>query len=177
MVQGFIMELITHVLTGIFIQILCFRYLAFPFNILLTMLFAFLSHFVIDTFAKLTYHTPVALKDDKFWVYWHYIIYISSGATIITGLIFYPPYLLGGLFANLVDLWDWVILRPLQNKKKKKDPESKWGEGYFIHPIIDWIRDKPFGWLPNWNYKRKGIIIEIITIFSLIFLIIFFLLP
>ena len=167
------MELITHVLTGILIQVLCFKYLVFPFNFLLTMLLAFLSHFFIDTLAKITYHTPVALKDDKFWVIWHYIIYISSASVIILGLSFYFPYIIGGLFANLVDIWDWVILRPRQNKKKKENPESKWGEGFFIHPIIDWIRDKPFFWLPNWNYKKKAIIVEIITItilFALIFL-------
>ena len=171
------MELITHVLTGILIQILCFKSFVFPFNILLTMLFAFLSHFLIDTLAKITYHTPVALKEDKFWVYWHYAIYISSASVILIGLISYFPYLLGGLFANLVDIWDWVILRPTQNKKKKEDPDSKWGEGFFIHPIIDWIRDKPFSWLPNWNYNRKAILVEIITITTLFNLILFFLLP
>ncbi len=165
------MELITHVLTGVLIQILCFKYLIFPFNFLLTMLFAFLSHFFIDTLAKITYHTSEALKEDKFWVIWHYIIAISSFSVIGIGIIFSIFYVLGALFANLVDIWDWVILRPIQNKKKKENPDSKWGEGYFIHPIIDWIRDKPFFWLPNWNYKKKAIIIEIITIITLFLLI------
>ena len=171
------MELITHVLTGVLIQVLCFKYLVFPLNLLLTMLFAFLSHFVIDTLAKITYHTAEALKDDKFWVIWHYIIAISSISTICVGLFFFIPYIIGGLFANLVDIWDWVILRPIQNKKKKENPDSKWGEGYFIHPVIDWIRDKPFFWLPNWNYKKKAITVEIITITILLILILFFLLP
>ena len=170
------MELITHILTGILIQVLCFKYLIFPFNFLLTMLLAFLSHFVIDTLAKLTYHTPVALKDDKFWVIWHVITYMLSASVMIAALIFYIPYYLGGIFANLVDIWDWGLLRPIQNKKKKVNPETKWGEGFFIHPIIDWIRDKPFFWLPNWNYKKKAIVVEIITITVLLILIVFFLL-
>jgi len=167
------MEAITHILTGVLIQVLCFKYLLFPFNFLLTMLLAFLSHFIVDTLAKITYHTPVALKDDKFWVIWHVITLVSA---VGVRIVFFIPYVLGGLFANLVDIWDWGILRPLQNKKKKENPESKWGEGYFIHPIIDWIRDKPFYWLPNWNYKKKAIIVEIITITTLFILIIFFLL-
>jgi len=167
------MEAITHILTGVLIQVLCFKYLIFPFNFLLTMLFAFFSHFLIDTFAKITYHTPVALKEDKFWVIWHVVTIISA---VGIGIVFFIPYVLGGLFANLPDIWDWGLLRPMQNKKKKKDPDSKWGEGFFIHPIIDWIRDKPFFWLPNWNYKKKGVVIEIITITTLFTLIIFFLL-
>ena len=168
------MEAITHILTGVLIQVLCFKYLVFPLNFLLTMLFAFLSHFAIDTLAKITYHTPVALKDDKFWVIWHVVTLIAA---VSAGIVFFIPYVLGGLFANLVDIWDWGILRPMQNKKKKEDPDSKWGEGFFIHPIIDWIRDKPFSWLPNWNYNRKAILVEIITITTLFTLILFFLLP
>lgn len=167
------MEAITHILTGILIQVLCFKFLIFPFNFLLTMLIAFLSHFFIDTLAKVTYHTPVALKDDKFWVIWHVVTIIAA---VGVGITFFIPYVLGGLFANIPDIWDWGLLRPIQNKKKKENPESKWGEGYFIHPIIDWIRDKPFFWLPNWNYKKKAIIMEIITITILFTLIILFLL-
>ena len=167
------MEAITHILTGVLIQVLCYKYLVFPLNFLFTMLFAFLSHFIIDTLAKITYHTPVALKDDKFWVIWHLVTLISA---VSIGIIFFIPYVLGGLFANLVDIWDWGILRPIQKKKKKENPESKWGEGFFIHPIIDWIRDKPFSWLPNWNYKKQAVIVEIITISILIHSIVFFLL-
>ena len=116
------MEAITHILTGVLIQVLCFKYLLFPFNFLLTMLLAFLSHFIVDTLAKITYHTPVALKDDKFWVIWHVITLVSA---VGVGIVFFIPYVLGGLFANLVDIWDWGILRPLQNKKKKENPEFK----------------------------------------------------
>ena len=70
------MEDITHFLTGVLIQILFFMYFIFPFNILFTMVFAFLSHFLIDALAKITYHTPEALKGDKFWIIWHIIIYL-----------------------------------------------------------------------------------------------------
>lgn len=168
------MEDITHFLTGVLIQILFFMYFKFPFNILFTMVFAFLSHFLIDALAKITYHTPEALKGDKFWIIWHIIIY--SGSLIIL-IIFFIPYWLGMLFAKIVDIWDWIILRPIQNKKKKKNPESKWMEKYFFHPIIDKIRKRTLFWLPNWNFKRKGIIPEIIIILFLLATIMFLIYP
>ncbi|MFX0044059.1 MAG: hypothetical protein ACFE8L_14185, partial [Candidatus Hodarchaeota archaeon] len=65
------MNLITHVLVGVFIQILFFEFFIFPFNFLLTIIFAFLSHFIVDALAKITYHTPEPHWDDKFWVSWN----------------------------------------------------------------------------------------------------------
>ncbi len=161
------MEGITHILTGMIVQILCFIYLAFPFNIIFTIIFGFFSHFVIDTLAKITYHTPEAHKDDKFWVAWHIITPVLCLVLIIWVAIvnLFWFFLLGAISANLVDVWDWVILRPKQNKLKEKDPKAKfWGENLFIHPAIDWIREKPFSWLPNWNHEKKGVIVELITI-------------
>ena len=128
------MEAITHILTGVLVQILCFQYLIFPYNILFTILFAFFSHFIIDALAKITYHTPEPRKEDKFWLIWHIII---LGGSIIGLVWFFIPFWLGELFANLVDVWDWLILRPIQSKKKKLNPETNWGEKYFLHPLID----------------------------------------
>jgi len=158
------MELITHLLTGILVQLACFIFFIFPLNIILTIIFGFLSHFLIDTLAKITYHTPEPHKEDKFWVAWHIITpvlaIILAIWVILIGKFWF--FLLGTIAANAVDIWDWLILRPIQN------PEAKfWGEKLYIHPTIDWIRDHLFGWLPNWNYKKKGIIPEIITIVSL----------
>lgn len=170
------MEGITHVLSGIFVQLMCFKYLVFPFNLIFTIILGFFSHFVIDTLAKLTYHTPESHKEDKFWVWWHIITLalalIVAVWMMIIGLFFF--YLLGGIMANLVDIWDWTILRPIQNKKKKENPDSTWGEGYFIHPAIDWIRDKALSFLPNLNRNKKGVINEIITITILWVLIVIF---
>ena len=53
--------------------------------------------------------------------------------------------------------------------------EAKWNEKGFFHPAIDWLREKPFFWLPNWNYEKKGVIVEILTIVILWTLIIYFL--
>jgi len=122
----------------------------------------------------LTYHTPESRKEDKFWLIWHIIILASSAAVLV---VFIVPFWLGILFANLVDVWDWLILRTIRNRKKRKNPESNWANlnKYYIHNIIDWIREKPCSWLPNLNYKRYGIIVEIINIVLLSILIWIFL--
>lgn len=133
-----------------------------------TILLAFLSHFIVDAFAKITYHTPEPQKEDKIWVAW---MYISIGITmafvvwvIIIGRFWF--FFLGGFFSVLVDIIDWGILRPYQNKKNKQADKSYWQQGYFFHLFIDKIRDRvpPFSWLPDWNYKHKGILPELLII-------------
>jgi hypothetical protein len=119
---------------------------------------------VVDTFSVITYHTPEAQKGDKFWLIWHYFIYAISLFSIV---IFLIPYWLSMLFANVMDLWDWFILRTVQRKVKYKNPESNWGDQYYFHRIVDWVRGRLFFWLPKRNYKKSGIIIEIILICGL----------
>jgi len=163
------LETITHNLVAVVIQILCFNFLRFPWNFTFTIFFAFISHIFVDAIAVITYHTPDPHKEDKFWLIWHYFIYMVSLFSIV---IFFIPYWLGMLFANVMDLWDWFILRPIQKKVKNKDPESKWGDKYYFHRIVDWVRDKLFYWLPKRNYKKSGIIIEILLICGLSLIII-----
>lgn len=162
------METITHNLVAVFIQILCFTFLIFPWNLILTMIFAVISHIIVDALAVITYHTPDVQKGDKFWIIWHYFIYAVSLFSIV---IFIIPYWLSILFANIVDLWDWFTLRPIQKKIRNKNPESKWGDRYYFHPIIDWVREKLFFWLPKRNYNKSGIVIEIAIIIIFILLI------
>jgi len=152
------METITHNLIAVFIQILCFLYFIFPLNVIFTIIFAFLSHIIIDALSVITYHTPDPQKGDKFWLIWHYFIYVVSLFSIV---IFIIPYWLSMLFANIIDLWDWFILRPIQKKIRNKNPESKWGDKYYLHRIVDWVRKKLFYWLPNRIYKKSGILVEI----------------
>jgi hypothetical protein len=161
------MEAITHILMGVLIQIVCFEYLPFPFNIIITIILAFFSHFLIDALAKITYHTPDARWNNIFWVGWHIFIF---GISILATVWFFIPYWLGLLSANFVDIWDWLILRNIQKVKQRSEnnhSEDVWGEKYFIHSVIDKLRAKVFFWLPNWNYKKRGIIPELflITVF------------
>ena len=158
------METVTHNLVAVIIQILCFKFLLFPFNIILTIILAIFSHVFVDAIAVITYHTPEVQKRDKFWLIWHIIIY---GLSILSIIFFIVPFWLSILFANIMDIWDWFILRPIQKRIRKKNMESNWGDKYYFHNFIDWFRDKFLGWLPKWNYKRTGIIFEILLITGL----------
>lgn len=162
------MEAITHFLTAVIIQILCFKYFLFPLNIIFTIVFAFSSHILSDILSSLTYHTPEIIKGDKFWIIWHVIIYGASATTII---IFIIPYWLAILFSYLPDIIDWHIMRPIQKFRKMKNSESKVKYKYLIHPIIDWLRMKLFFWLPNLKDKKYAIMTELLIISILSFLI------
>jgi hypothetical protein len=161
------LEFITHNLFAVIIQILCFKFVIFPFNLILTIIFAFLSHIITDAITVITYHTPEVQKN-TFWIIWHVIIY---GLSIFSLVILFIPFWLSILFANVMDFWDWYFLRPIQKKKKKKNPETVWGEKYYLHRIVDVTRDKLFYWLPRWNYKKAGILIEIFIIVFLVVII------
>lgn len=165
------MESITHNLTAILIQIFCFHFFLFPLNIIVTIILAFFSHFVSDAFSKLTYHTPEAMKADKFWITWHIIIYSAS---ITTAIIFFIPFWVSILFVNLPDIIDWFILRPIRNKNKRKNPESNLKKNYSVHQISDWIRNELLFWLPDLTYKKYGIITELLIIGILTFFICLF---
>ncbi|TKJ20733.1 MAG: hypothetical protein CEE43_11760 [Promethearchaeota archaeon Loki_b32] len=151
------MNLQTHILTGILIQIFCFRVFILPFDIVFTILFAFLSHFIIDAFVLITYHTSEPQKGDLFWISWQIISY-GSGTILI---LFFLPYALGMLFANLIDIIDWLILRQIHRIKLKTE-KLDWTKNYFFHNFVAKIRKYTLFWLPNWNYNKKGIIPEII---------------
>lgn len=151
------MNLLTHVLAGILLQISCFRLFLFPLDLILTIIFAFFSHFIIDAFVLITYHPSEPQKGDKFWLSWQIITY---GTGILTSVCFFP-YVLGIIFANLVDIIDWLILRPF-HELRVKSSKTDWKRNYLFHSLIAKIREKTLFWLPNWNYEKKGIATEII---------------
>lgn len=158
------METITHNLVAVIIQILCFSLLLYPWNVIFTIIFAFLSHILVDALSFITYHTPDVQKGDKFWFVWHFLIY---GTSLFSIIIFFIPYWLSILFANIMDVWDWFTLRPIQRKIRENKPDSKWGDKYYFHQIVDWVRKKLFFWLPKRIYKKSGILIELLLIVAL----------
>jgi len=166
------METITHCFAGIIIQIICFRYLLFPLNVVLTIILAVASHIVIDVFARITYHTPKPQWKDKFWITWHIII-ISCAVIVI--VIYINPFWLGMLFAKLPDIVDWRILRAIQRRIYKNTPNSSREPKLIFHPLVNWLRNKFFYWLPDLNYKRYGIIIELLFL-TFLSIIIYFIL-
>lgn len=160
------MQAITHFLVGIIIQMLLITFYP-PFNIILIIVLAFFSHFLVDSVAKMTYHLKEAQPHDKFWVIYHIIIYTASGIVLV---YFWNPYWWAMGIASIIDIYDWVFIRGI--RKLKKNP--LWLEGYEIHPFIDKFREKFFRWLPDWNEKRFAVIPEAILI-AILLVIIYFL--
>ncbi|UCG90018.1 MAG: hypothetical protein JSU57_06025 [Candidatus Heimdallarchaeota archaeon] len=161
------MQLPTHLIVGILIQYLISVVVPTPtwLAVILVAIIAFYSHFFLDGLSRLTYHPPERIHDN-FWLTWHIFVYLSG---IIIIILFFQGYWFGMLFANLPDLWDWYTLRNIASRKN--NPE--WGKQYYLHPIADKVRSSLFMWTPNLNYKKTGIIPEVILI-SLWFVIIIF---
>ncbi|HMF32834.1 MAG TPA: hypothetical protein VKK79_15525, partial [Candidatus Lokiarchaeia archaeon] len=140
------------------IQKFLFGWLHLPWNFLLVIVLAILSHFIVDVFVKITFHTPEPHPEWRFWVIANTSFYVAS---VITAIILFIPYWWAMLAANVIDIYDWVILRPVQAVKRKKNPEYTL-EKYMIHPRIERFRDKHLTWVPNLLYDPKGVIPEII---------------
>ena len=159
------LQAITHFLTGIIIQALLINFIP-PLGIILILIIAFFSHFLIDSLAKVTYHLKDPQWHDKFWVIYHIII-LTIGAIIL--VYFWTPYWWGMGFAVLIDIYDWGFIRGI--RKVKNDP--LWLQKYEIHPLIDKFRNKFFAWLPDWNAKRYAVVPEAILIAFLLVIIYF----
>lgn len=105
-----------------------------------------LSHVIVDVFALMTYHVPDPRPNDKFWLSYHIFMYI---ATVIFVLFYISAYWVPMMASVLVDLADWLIIRPIFKKDKG-----------VIHPYIVAIRNLFFPWIPNFIEKKWSVIIE-----------------
>lgn len=147
-----------------------FPLLAAPWNVIVVFILAALTHIPVDLFVKLTFHTPDPYPKWPFWVGAN----VGFGvASLITAILLWTPYWWTMLAANLVDLYDWVFLRSYQALKRKKNPQYDI-KPYFIHTYLEKFRDKYLTWVPEWWFKKRGVIPEIIidTVgFLLLFLI------
>jgi len=118
---------------------------------------AILSHGVLDKLARFTYHPPMPLPEDWFWVSYHSII------VFIFFLIFvkyWKKYKLGLVFSILPD-FDWVVL---QSSKFFSVKILFWKEP-ILHKVFFSLLDllPPFSFmnsLPNWNLERTAAVCE-----------------
>ncbi|MHA1369589.1 MAG: hypothetical protein ACTSWN_04625 [Promethearchaeota archaeon] len=159
------MQAITHFFSGIFIFIFL-QWLGLQPILIYALLFplGILAHFIIDAFAKMTYHPPDALVKDKFWLTWHVIVYVGS---VVVAIFFWEPYFWGMFSAIIPDIYDWVFIRGVRAYKSRHqgthhDKSSEFMAGWEFHPLVDKFREKALRWMPNWNYRKIGIIPEIL---------------
>ena len=150
------MQLPTHLTAGILIQILVSMLYPSEDLIFLSIVFilAFLSHFFIDALAIMTYHPP-EVQNTIFWKYWHIFVYGTSFFIIIGALLINPLFAVGMIGANLVDLWDWVLLRAILKSENKK---------LYIHKYVNVLRNPIKPYVPDMTYSHYGIIPEFFLI-------------
>ena len=149
------MQAPTHILTGIFL-LAAFKAI-FPLaplwvQVVVVLLLAVASHFILDASSIITYHPPKSDWKDWFWVTYHLVIYISAVVILVFFLIADYWYWWVIIAANLPDLIDWLLLRAIL----KKEP--------VMHKGADKLRNFLFKKTPNWNHKRWTIIIEFVII-------------
>lgn len=146
------LQLPTHVTFGVLIQISLG--LLFPkadiFFYILVFLTAFISHFILDSLAIMTYHPPTR-QHTNFWLYWHIFVYATGIFLIVVSLSINIFFIVGIIGANLQDLWDWVLLRWLLKSTNKK---------LYIHKYVHKIRSLFISYVPDLTYNRLGIIPE-----------------
>ncbi len=139
-----------------------------PWNVIVVFILAALTHIPVDLFVNMTFHTPDPYPKWPFWVGAN----VGFGvASFITALVLWNPYWWTILAANLVDIYDWIILRSYQAWKRKKDPDYS-VEKHFLHNYIFNFRDKYLSWVPDWRFKKRGIIPELFIV-TLGFLVLF----
>ena len=154
------MQAITHFFSGVFLSAFLTAFVQ-PTWLAFVLLFpaGIGLHFLIDALAFLTYHPPVALKDDKFWVAWHVIVYAGSVAVAV---VFWVPHFWAMLAAMIPDICDWLIIRPacqLRGKPITGDPKEL--PRFMFHHWIARFRTRCFPWLPDWTLRRAAVVPEI----------------
>lgn len=146
------MQAITHFLCGLALKNIVPYWLA--------IILSCLSHIPLDLLARSTYHPPNPHFDDEFWITSHAIFY---GGGIVIFVLFQADWIIM-LSSVLIDLYDWVLIRPLS-----------WMYPYFGHHILHRelhrFRDKLF-FLPDLSEKPIGIFVELCLIIFLLGLII-----
>jgi len=155
----------THLAAGIFIQkIIMKKVQHLRLQQLLVVFLSVLSHGILDKLAMFTYHPPVPLPDDWFWVSYHIIIGFMF---ILIFFKYWKKYKLGLIFSILPD-FDWVVLYS-SNFFAFKIPF--WKEPLLHRIFFDLLYSlPPFSFLntfPNWNQKRTAVVFEIIILATL----------
>ena len=119
---------------------------------------AWLSHFVIDALAIMTYH-PAERQHTEFWLYWHIFVFSSIPFVIIGFFLVNSYFIIGMLAANIPDIQDWIILRGILKYNNRK---------YYQHRMANFLRKPLIGHVPDFTYSRIGILPELILITGLL---------
>lgn len=130
-------------------------------RIILTSIFAFFSHAIVDGFAIFTYH-PYKNFDILFYRIWTPILLISGAVTFMIAIKKDIRFIYGLVFAIFFDLWDYSVLGVI---------ESITGNdlGMFYLHHFEWtFIDLFLSWAPVFYLEPLAAIVEVIIILTLI---------
>jgi hypothetical protein len=132
------------------------RKVASPIQHILIILLAIISHGILDKFARFTYHPPMPLIEDWFWVSYHLAIALL---TIYTFLRYWDRYKLGLIFSVLPD-FDWIILH---SSDFFSFQIPFWSEPILHKFFFGFLDLFPFNlnFLPDWTSERVSVILEL----------------
>ena len=87
--------------------------------------------------------------------------------------VLFIGFLVGGFFALLMDIWDWILLRPYLRRKIGLKKNEEYKNPWFFHRYIEKLKVSAlFAYLPDLNDNKKAVIIELFFILTLWMLII-----
>ena len=163
------MQAPTHLVTGALIQkaIEKKKVQPFPLRYVLVASLAVISHGILDRLARFTYHPPIPLIGDWFWISYHSIV---AFLTVFIFVKYWKRYKLGLIFSILPD-FDWVVV---YSSSLFSFQIPFWKEPIlhkFLFKFLDFL--PPFSFLdtlPDWTLERKAVILEI-ALFTALFII------
>jgi hypothetical protein len=158
------MQAPTHILAGTIITEAFKRMKNRKPAFVLVAICAFLSHGLLDKFAKMTYHRPDADFNDPVWVGYHIGVLLT---TILFIRLLWKDYKWGIIFAMLPDL-DWVFI----HGQKIVGINIAWYKTAHIHSVVHFVFDNlwPFYHLhklPDYRYEPLTALGEILLLILL----------
>jgi len=158
------MQAPTHLLIGMLIQ-KSFHRVKLPaiYHFIVTLL-AFLSHGILDSLARFTYHPPELIANE-FWISYHVIMFVL---TVYIFLKYWKKYKLSLVFSILPD-FEWLVL---YSSKFLSIQTPLWRE-VVLHKIsFGFLGSFPqlsfLSLLPNWSLDEKAAILEMVPLLILI---------
>jgi len=158
------MQAPTHLVAGMLIQKSFDRVRHPVICSLVVALVAFLSHGILDSLARFTYHPPEPIANE-FWISYHVIMVVL---TIYIFLRYWTKYKLGLVFSILPDL-DWLIL---YSSKLLSIQTPLWSQPLLHKISFGFLGSLPqlsfLNSLPDWSLDEKAAILEMVPLLLMI---------
>lgn len=159
------MQAPTHLLTGKLIEKTINKRGSSPWHKVLTALLALLSHGVVDSLARITYHPAAPLPGDWFWITYHAAVALFTIYLVIRNWKFSK---LGPICSILPDL-DWLVLYTTSALGVQL---SFWKtpilHEFVINAVISLPLLKYLQNLPDWTEYRFGVLFELVLLLILL---------